>query len=180
MLDDNAAKRRAAFERGEQLKPLARKGDEDQQAAVDVLSELLNGSADGHEVLKKKSKRASLAVLEQENATLIRAKEIGTKLYEELRIKAKGELGEARAAEFRDLLRQKALALLAVEHVEQAITVTIRGTDLENYKLAGSSRLHISGSPLHVFLEWCARTGVITQREYSEEWHRARKAAGLE
>jgi hypothetical protein len=180
MLDENAAKRRAAEERGEHSKPLAKKADEDQLAAVDVLSELLNGSADGHEVLKKKSKSAPLAALEQEHATFIRAKEIGTKLYEELRTKARAELGEARKAEFDALMKQKAVALISLERIEQAIDATCKGTDLVPYNLPGAGRFHISGSPLHVFLEWCSRTGVITEREFADEWHRARKAAGLE
>jgi hypothetical protein len=176
MLAENAAKRRAAEERGEHLlKPKAKKEDDDRQgAAVDLLSTLLNGSADAHEVLKKKSKNAPLAILEQEHATLICAKEIGTKLYEELRIKARAELGEARRAEFEELLAQKARALIGLERIEQAIDAMVKGTDLTRYVLAGSSRLRNAGGAVQTYLEWCARTGIISEKEFQAELERAR------
>jgi hypothetical protein len=69
---------------------------------------------------------------------------------------------------------EKALALIGLEHIEQALDVVVKNTDLQRYKLADAGRLRISGSPLCVFLEWCARTGVISQREFDDELKRAR------
>jgi hypothetical protein len=76
--------------------------------------------------------------------------------------------------------RDQAHALLALEHIEQALDATCKGTDLTKYTIVGSSRLHASSSPVATFIEWCATTGITTEREFTDEVKRARKAAGLE
>jgi hypothetical protein len=155
-------------------RPDAERKDDQQADALDLFRKLMNGSAEGHEALKHKGRRRRYGDISDERDTAIRTKELMQKLHHELTIRAKAELGEARKAEFDALMKQKAHALIGLERIEQAIDATCKGTDLQRYQLAGAGRLRASGSPLHTFLEWCARTGIITEREFADEVKRAR------
>jgi len=113
----------------------------------------------------------------KERATCERALEIGDRLFGELRIKARAELGEAHLAEHQALMKQKAQALLGLERIEQAIDANAKGTDLVGYPLRGLGRLTQSASALYVCLEQFVRLGYLNQRTFDEELARARKAA---
>ena len=69
--------------------------------------------------------RRAYSELLEEQATLDRAIEIGGKLHEELRIRSRAELGEARAEEHAAAMRRQCLALIEFEHEAQAVDAII-------------------------------------------------------
>jgi hypothetical protein len=145
--------------------------DDGQAAALDLLHATMNGSAAS---LAKRKTRERYADLNDKRDTHDRAIDIAQKLYAELDIKARAELGDVRRGEFNALLKQKAQALIGLERIEHAIEKIVKGTDLKPYTLRGSSRLRVTGSPLYTFLDWCAHTGIISQKEFDDELKRAR------
>jgi hypothetical protein len=151
----------------------AKPKEDRQAAALDLLREVMNGSSEGHAALKHKA-RERYVDLSDKRDDFDRAIAIAQKLYNELTIKARAELGEARRADYDALLKQKAHALIALEQIEQAIEKTVKGTDMAPYTLAGSSRLRVASSPVRKFLEWCTSKGIISEREFTSEVERAR------
>jgi hypothetical protein len=134
---------------------------------------LLNGAASAHVASPKRRRIYSEILTEQK--ILERALEIGGRLHEQLRLKAREELAEAHLPEFSDLMRQKAQAVIGLERIEQTIEAVIKGTSLQNYELP-LGRLRNSASRLYTFLDQMMRLGFIGQKDLQSEYEAARKA----
>jgi len=133
---------------------------------------MLNGSAEGK---IPSTKRRTLADVLDEQAVLDRAIEIGGRLMDELRIKAKAELAEARLPQYQALVKQQALNLIAVERTAQAMDELAKGTNLTPFAIPALGRLANTASPIYTFLDRCVRGGFFSAKELTSEFDRARK-----
>lgn len=103
---------------------------------------LLNGSASALQERTTKRKRRYGEII-QRKAVLKTALEIANRLHEQLRLKARTELGEQRAGEYAAALKQFGLSLLAYEHCAQALEAVCAGTLLEMYHIHPLGALRI-------------------------------------
>ena len=101
---------------------------------------------------------------------------IADQLGEELRLRARGELAEARLPDFQALMKQKAQALIGLERIEQAIDEVIKGTNLQNYPIPGLGRLSNTASRIYAFLEQIVRYGLLPRKDLDDGYKRAPKA----
>jgi hypothetical protein len=121
---------------------LEQDSDEQQAAAMTLL---LNGHR------PPAAKRQTWSEVVRERAVCERALAIGASLHEQLRLKARGELGEAHRSKFDALMQQKAQAVIGLLRIEEDIANAIRGTDLGDTRLLGY--LSNTASPAFTFLE---------------------------
>jgi hypothetical protein len=135
----------------------------------------LNGSAQGKAPKGRRGHPAIIARREVLEHTLLMA----NGLHSQLSVKIKAELGEARADEYREAMRQWALTLVAYERASQTVEKVCAGTDLQVFHLRGLGRLHDNNSALSKALEHCRRAGYLTKRDLDldQEIAQARQAA---
>jgi hypothetical protein len=154
--------------RGEHVAASIREPEADRRGAA---LEMLNGSAQGR--VPSPPKKRPYSDLIEERLTLDRALEIGGKLYEQLRIQSRAELGEARSEQHRAALRRQALAVIELEKAMQEVDAICKGTSLQPYTLPMLGRVANTGSEAHRCLEAAARFGHLTEGEYVEAYQRA-------
>jgi hypothetical protein len=137
---------------------------------------LLNGSAAPLAANGAPSPFVELEQIVLKRAAIKDALEIGSQLGAELERKVRAELSEQRKDEISALMKQRTLAVVGLERIEQALDAAIKGTDFQGYALP-LGRLRHSHQPMYRFLEQMVARGHLSASDFEAEVKRARKAA---